>query len=54
MQHRMKEFQMDKESVDKVLTENRVGHVAAIGTDGFSYVAPVFFCTGAVKYIFTV
>lgn len=43
MQHRMKESQMNKEAVDKELTENQVGHVATIGADGFPYVAPVFF-----------
>lgn len=43
MQHRMKEFQMDQTAVDKVLTENQVGHIATIGADGFPYVAPVFF-----------
>ncbi len=33
MQHRMKEFQMSQEAMDKVLTENQVGHVATIGKD---------------------
>ena len=43
MQHRMKEFTMKKEAVDKLLAKQSAGTISTNGSDGYPYTVAVHF-----------